>query len=143
MAIAPWNVLAGGKLRTDAEEEERKRTGENGRTISNPDWLRNESQKKMSQLLEKIAKDVNAKSIHAVGIAYVMQKVPYVFPILGGRRVKHLHSNIEALKIVLREEHIAEIEALFPFDVGFPYALGVCFVPCRKYQALIRTCYYP
>lgn len=30
MAIAPWNVLAGGKIRTDAEEEERRQSGENG-----------------------------------------------------------------------------------------------------------------
>ena len=30
MAIAPWNVLAAGKIRTDAEEEERRKTGENG-----------------------------------------------------------------------------------------------------------------
>ena len=30
MAIAPWNVLAAGKIRTDAEEEERRKTGEKG-----------------------------------------------------------------------------------------------------------------
>ena len=36
MALAPWNVLAAGKLRTDAEEKRRAETGEKGRTISNP-----------------------------------------------------------------------------------------------------------
>lgn len=30
LALAPWNVLAGGKLRTDEEEEKRRKTGENG-----------------------------------------------------------------------------------------------------------------
>ena len=30
MAICPWSVLAGGKIRTDAEEEERRKTGELG-----------------------------------------------------------------------------------------------------------------
>lgn len=30
MALAPWNVLAGGKIRTDAEELERAQTGEKG-----------------------------------------------------------------------------------------------------------------
>ena len=30
MALAPWNVLAGGKIRTDAEEERRRQTGEKG-----------------------------------------------------------------------------------------------------------------
>ena len=30
MALAPWNVLAGGKIRTDEEEERRRQTGEKG-----------------------------------------------------------------------------------------------------------------
>lgn len=32
MALSPFNVLAGGKIRTDAEEERRRLTGENGKT---------------------------------------------------------------------------------------------------------------
>ena len=31
MALAPWNVLAGGKIRTDEEEERRRQTGERGK----------------------------------------------------------------------------------------------------------------
>lgn len=30
MALAPWNVLAAGKIRTDEEEERRRETGEKG-----------------------------------------------------------------------------------------------------------------
>ncbi len=30
LALAPWNVLAGGRLRTDEEEEQRRQTGEKG-----------------------------------------------------------------------------------------------------------------
>ena len=30
MALAPWNVLAGGKIRTDEDEERRRQTGEKG-----------------------------------------------------------------------------------------------------------------
>lgn len=30
MAIAPYNVLAGGKIRSDAEEERRRQIGEKG-----------------------------------------------------------------------------------------------------------------
>ena len=30
MALCPWNVLAGGKIRSDAEEEKRRETGEKG-----------------------------------------------------------------------------------------------------------------
>ncbi|KAJ7819778.1 NADP-dependent oxidoreductase domain-containing protein, partial [Mycena olivaceomarginata] len=42
LALAPWNVLASGKLRTDAEEERRRQTGEKGRTFAEPSWERTE-----------------------------------------------------------------------------------------------------
>lgn len=62
---------------------------------------------------------------HAVAIAYVMQKTPYVFPIIGGRKVEHLHANIEALNIALTPEHIKRIEGAVPFELGFPTAFVV------------------
>ena len=61
-----------------------------------------------------------------------MQKVPYVFPILGGRKVEHLMENIEALDISLTPEHMAYLESVLPFDLGFPQNTFVChflFVP--------------
>lgn len=62
MALAPWNVLAGGKLRTDEEEQKRIESGENGRTILG-DWKRNDKEKAVSSALEKIAKEIGANSI--------------------------------------------------------------------------------
>lgn len=50
-----------------------------------------------------------------------MQKVPYVFPIVGGRKVEHLEANLEALKIALSSEQIKFLEGAAPFDKGFPY----------------------
>lgn len=63
MAIAPWNVLAGGKIRTDAEEQRRLESGEGGRTTFDGDWKRTETERKVSQALEKVAQEVGAKSI--------------------------------------------------------------------------------
>ena len=48
LALAPWNVLAAGRLRTDAEEERRLASGEGGRTLTQSDWKRNENERKMS-----------------------------------------------------------------------------------------------
>ncbi|KAJ7617232.1 Aldo/keto reductase [Roridomyces roridus] len=121
LALAPWNVVGAGKFRTDAEEERRRTTGENGRTFFGP-WERTEDEKKMSYALEKVAGELGAKSITAVAIAYVMQKVPYCFPIVGGRKVEHLLQNIEALDICLSQEQIKYLESIIPFDVGFPVA---------------------
>ncbi|KAJ3721568.1 Aldo/keto reductase [Lentinula raphanica] len=119
MALAPWGVLARGKLRTDEEEERRRTTGEKGR-MTTGNWERSEDEVKMSHALEKVAKEIGAKSIAAVAIAYVMQKTPYVFPIIGGRKVENLVENLEALSISLSDEHIKELESVLPFDVGFP-----------------------
>ena len=48
-----------------------------------------------------------------------MQKTPYVFPIIGGRKIEHLHQNIEALEVALTPEHIKYLESILPFDKGF------------------------
>ena len=127
MALAPWSVLAGGRLRTDEEEERRRQSGEKGRTIYSSNWERSEDEKKMSRALEKVAKEVGAKSISAVAIAYVMQKTTHVFPIIGGRKVEQLNANIDALRISLSHEQIAYIESVLPFDPGFPSTMVVSY----------------
>ena len=58
LALAPWDVLAGGHLRSDAEEQRRHETGEKGRTLMGPQWERTEDEKKMSRALEKVALEV-------------------------------------------------------------------------------------
>ncbi|KAJ7608608.1 NADP-dependent oxidoreductase domain-containing protein [Mycena polygramma] len=120
LALAPWNALAGGKFRTDAEEEARRASGEKGRVLTGPNWERNENEKKMSHALEKVAAEVGAKSLTAVAIAYVLTKVPYCFPIIGGRKIEQLDANIEALDISLSQEQMEFLEGVVPFDPGFP-----------------------
>ena len=65
MALAPWKVVGGGKIRTDEEEEKRRETGEKGRTMGTggSDWERNEEEKKVCKALEKVAAQVGAKHI--------------------------------------------------------------------------------
>jgi aryl-alcohol dehydrogenase-like predicted oxidoreductase len=123
MALAPFKVLAGGKIRTDEEEERRRQTGEKGRTLSltSAGWERDEKEKMVCKALEKVAAKIGAKHISSVAIAYLMQKTPYVFPIVGGRKVEHLMANIEALEITLSDEQIKYLESINPFVPGFPY----------------------
>lgn len=121
LALAPFQVLNAGRFRTDAEEEKRRQTGEKGRTFNRPNWERTEDEKKMAAALEKVAKEVGTEHSSAVAVAYVMQKAPYVFPIIGGRKVEHLMANIEALKISLTEKQIEYLESIFPHDFG-PFA---------------------
>ncbi|KAF8589622.1 aryl-alcohol dehydrogenase [Ramaria rubella] len=120
IALTLWGALAGGHIRTDAEEEKRRQTGENGRDVGRGSWLRTPNEKKVCDALEVVAKQVGAKHITAVALSYTMHKAPYVFPIIGGRKVEHLHANIEALSISLTKEHIKYLESILPFDPGFP-----------------------
>ena len=54
-----------------------------------------------------------------------MQKAPYVFPIIGGRKVEHMYANLEALEISLSPEQIEYLEGILPFQKGFPYNIFV------------------
>ncbi|KAG6907190.1 hypothetical protein DXG01_010033 [Tephrocybe rancida] len=121
MALAPWNVLAAGKFRTDADEEARRASGEGGRTTIG-DWLRNDKERKVSAALEKVANEVGTKHITAgTKLRFLWQWItPYVFPIIGGRKVEHLLGNIEALDISLTKEQISYLESVVDFDIGFP-----------------------
>ena len=91
----------------------------------NPNWERTPEERQICLALEKVDQEVGAKNLTAVAIAYVMQKVPYVFHIVGGRKIEHLQQNIEALDISLTKEHIEYIESVRPLDLGFPYAMFV------------------
>lgn len=53
------------------------------------------------------------------------QKAPYVFPIIGGRKVEQLHGNIKALDITLTPAQIKSLEDVIPFDPGFPNTMIV------------------
>ena len=64
MALAAFMVLGGGKIRTDAEEERRRATGEKGREWHGP-WERTEDERKVCTALEKVAGEVGAKNITA------------------------------------------------------------------------------
>ncbi|KAK7452184.1 putative aryl-alcohol dehydrogenase aad14 [Stygiomarasmius scandens] len=123
LALHPWGVLGGGHIRSNEEERRRVESGEKGRTVAGfkPDWLRTPEEVKVCDGLEVVAKEIGAKSIGAVAIAYVLHKVQYMFPIIGGRKIEHLMSNIEALSISLTLEQIKYLEGLKPFKLGFPY----------------------
>ncbi len=110
MGLAPWGALGGGNFKT----EEQRQSSE-GRKMTPA----TEAQIEVSKVLESMAKKKDTQ-MTSVALAYVMHKSPYVFPIVGGRKVDHLKGNIAALGLELSAEDIAEIEGATPFDPGFP-----------------------
>jgi len=110
MGLCPWGALGGGNFKTDEQrksQEGRKMGGASEAAIA------------ISKVLEKIA-TAKKTQITSVALAYVMKKTPYVFPIVGGRKLEHLKGNIEGLKVDLSDEDMTAIEEAYPFDIGFP-----------------------
>lgn len=68
-----------------------------------------------------------------------MSKAPYVFPIVGGRKIEHLKANIEALDIVLSDAELDEIDAATPFEHGFPMELMFEFHGAQKYNSRMTS----
>ncbi len=119
MALAPWDVIGGGKFQSKKQIEERKKAGEGLRSMMGQKD-QNPQQEKVSAALEKVAGEHGIESLSTIALAYVIQKTPNVFPIIGGRKVEHLHDNIKALSIKLTDEQIQYLESQTEFDVGFP-----------------------
>ncbi|ORY92761.1 NADP-dependent oxidoreductase domain-containing protein [Leucosporidium creatinivorum] len=120
LALAPWGAMAQGRLQSKKQLEERKKNGERFRTLrGGPEQT--DEEERFSTLLSKIAAEHNIESVTAIALAYVLSKTPYVFPIVGGRKVEHLHDNIQALSIKLTAEQIREIEDAKDFQPGFPH----------------------
>ena len=65
LALAPWGILAGGRIRTDAEEERRRESGEDGRIVFRSNWERGEEERKVSRVLEEVGKEVGVEGVTA------------------------------------------------------------------------------
>jgi len=121
MALAPWGALGGGRFKTDQEQQDSKDKGEATRNFIRVGIT--DKSAAVTKALDKIAKEKGA-SVTGVALSYVMQKVPYVFPIVGCRKVDHLKDNIAALeKVHLTDAEIAELEASSPINLTFPHTM--------------------
>lgn len=114
MALAPWGALGQGMFQTEADRKAREE--------SNPGRKNNVSENalKVSAAFEAISKRKNNVPLTSLALAYVMHKYPYCYPIVGGRNIKHLQGNVEALRLELSDEDIDEIEGAVDFQIGFP-----------------------
>lgn len=121
MALAPWDVLGGGKFQTKKALEERKKNGETLRGLTAAP-TQTADEEKISEALAKVASEHGIESVTAIALAYVLHKAGNVFPIVGGRKIEHLNDNIKALSIKLTDEQIKYLESVKPFDLGFPLA---------------------
>ena len=114
MALAPWGALGRGQFAT---KEDLEKKGDEGRKAAQTDEI-----KAVSAVLDSLAKKKNTQ-ITSIALAYVMHKAPYVFPIVGGRKIEHLKGNIEGLGVELTDDELDEIDAATKFKIGFPMSM--------------------
>ncbi|PYI02507.1 sterigmatocystin biosynthesis dehydrogenase stcV [Aspergillus sclerotiicarbonarius CBS 121057] len=112
MAIAPFASLGQGRFRST----EQRQADYNG---SGRGAVQTEADIKISDALEAVAKR-RGTTLHAIALAWIRFKAPYIFPIIGQRKVEHMKANIEALTIDLSKEEMDEIDNAIPFDPRFP-----------------------
>lgn len=115
MAICAYGVLGAGRFQTEAGFEQREK-GHDGRKFVKV----SEHDKLVSKVLEGIARDKGVELLH-VALAYVQQKAPYVFPLVGQRKISHLAGSIAGLSVTLTTAEIEKIESSYLFDHGFPH----------------------
>ena len=115
MGLLPYGTLGQGRFQSEASFAEREKNilGRKLKPYSSLDMS-------VSKVLEKIA-TAKGTDITGIALAYVMHKAPYVFPLIGCRKVEHLKGSIAALGLALSSENISEVGKAYNFDPGFPH----------------------
>lgn len=117
MALAPWGVLGGGKLK-------------------DPEALRSrdvrmqkptEAEIKLAEVLQGVAEELSTNerkvTVPGVALAWARQKYEHTIPLVGGHKLEHLKSNIEMLRIKLSDEQMQTIDKASPHQHSWPQIL--------------------
>lgn len=115
MGLCPYGVLNQGRFQTKEGFRQREQNNEGRNFIQTSDLDR-----KVSAHLQSIGEKKGVPLL-SIALAYCQQKAPYVFPLIGARKVEHLQGSIDALSVHLSEEELAEVDEAYHFDPGFPH----------------------
>ncbi|WOO84115.1 Aryl-alcohol dehydrogenase [NADP(+)] [Vanrija pseudolonga] len=114
LAIAAWGAVGQGRFQRKADRGASK-DGRSALPLTDKEVA-------ASDALEAVADELGVASVTAVALAYIFAKYPYVYPIVGGRKVEQLHENIGALDIKLSQKQVRFLDGALPFDYGEPTA---------------------
>lgn len=116
MGICPYGVLNQGRFQTEEGFKQREKHNPGRNLIQTT-----QHDKDVSRVLEKIA-NTEGKGILDIALGYVFHKTPYVFPIVGARKVEHIKASIEGHRTLLTPETIQKVDEAYVFDPGFPHS---------------------
>ncbi|KAL2820138.1 NADP-dependent oxidoreductase domain-containing protein [Aspergillus cavernicola] len=116
MGLAAYGVLNQGRFQTEEAFKEREKANPGRKFIAF-----SEHDKKISKALDVLSSKKGVKLLD-IALAYVRSKAPYVFPLVGARKLDHIQGSIAALEVSLTEDEVKEIDSAYPFDHGFPHS---------------------
>lgn len=112
MALAPWGVLGGGKLKSPKALRAHDVRGQKA----------TDAEIALAEALQAIADDIGA-TVPGVALAWARQKYEHLIPLVGGHKIEHLKSNIEMLRIKLTDEQMMAIDKASPHQHTYPLSL--------------------
>jgi aryl-alcohol dehydrogenase (NADP+) len=110
IGVIPWSPLARGFL---AGNRTRDRSGDTARSRSDNlahDFYYSEGDFQVVDAVERLAGRKGCAAAQ-IALSWILHKPGVTAPIVGVTRLEHLDQAIEALKITLTEEEMAELEA--------------------------------
>jgi aryl-alcohol dehydrogenase-like predicted oxidoreductase len=115
MALVPWSPLRNGflsgKYRRGAEVTDSARTA----FVGGP----SEAEYTVIDAVAAVADEIGASSA-AVALAWLRARPGTVVPIVGARRLEHLHGNLAALEVDLTAGQLAALDEVSAPDLDYP-----------------------
>ncbi|RDW56571.1 hypothetical protein BP6252_14076 [Coleophoma cylindrospora] len=115
MGMCAYGTLNQGRFQTAEGYAEREKSNP-GRNLI-PLCARDQQ---VAGVLEKIAHGKGV-SLLSIALAYVLHKSPYVFPLIGARKLEHIQGIVPGLGVALSDDDVELIDSAYEFDHGFPH----------------------
>jgi aryl-alcohol dehydrogenase-like predicted oxidoreductase len=115
IAVTPWAVLGRGILSGKYNKDSKS----DGRAAMQD--LLTDEKLKVAQAVIDVAKAIG-RTPAQVATNWVRQQPGVIIPIVGARTHEQLVDNLGALDFTLSAEHLAQLSAASPIDLGFPYS---------------------
>ncbi|OBZ68832.1 Aryl-alcohol dehydrogenase [NADP(+)] [Grifola frondosa] len=103
LALAPFHVLASGKIRTDEEEQRRRETGEKGRMIFSDNW--------------------SAQRMNVSGNRIRNAEDPVCVPDCRCAQGRAAAGEYRSTGYLASPEQVKYLESVLPFNLGFPHSI--------------------
>ena len=114
IGFVPWSPLGMGYLTGKVTPDYTFAEGDIRKSLNFPRFTVEalEKNRRIVTLLENIGQKYEATS-GQVALAWLMAKKPFIVPIPGTRSITHMKENTDAHKVILKDDDINELEAVF------------------------------